>query len=380
VGATQLEEDERQQLRERVAVVDCDVHPYLREGPRDLCDYMSPSWQQRLGFAGRHHGAGIVGTPAFALPRNTLFYSPISRRGDASRDGTEAPGTDPAFVGEHLLDTHGIDRAILLPNQILGIGAMPDPDTAAVLAAAQNDWLVEHWLRVDDRFRGTITVGPRDPAQAAAEIDRMADVPGMVSVLLPVCDIAMGSRHFDPIYETAERHGLPIQVHPAGNEAVFATGAPMAQQPVYKIEWNTMLSQVHQANLISVLCHGVFERFSRLKLVITEGGFSWIPDIIWRLDAHWRALREEVPWVRRLPSEYLADHVRFCTQPFIEAPRDHVRAMFELVDGERVLMFASDYPHWDFDDPRRALSALTEEQRKPVMGENALDLFGDRLL
>ena len=68
----------------------------------------------------------------------------------------------------------------------------------------------------------------------------------------------------------------------------------------------------------------------------------WLPDVIWRLDQRWKALREEVPWVKKRPSEYLVDHVRLSTQPFMESPRKgDVEAMFHLLDGERMLLYAS---------------------------------------
>ena len=50
------------------------------------------------------------------------------------------------------------------------------------------------------------------------------------------------------------------------------------------------------------------------------------------------------------------------------------------VDGERTIMFSSDYPHWDFDDPHRSLPArLPAETRRRILRENARELYATKL-
>jgi predicted TIM-barrel fold metal-dependent hydrolase len=150
--------------------------------------------------------------------------------------------------------------------------------------------------------------------------------------------------------------------------------------PTYYVEWHSGLSQVFQANVISLVCHGVFERFAGLRVIITEGGLAWIPDVMWRLDKNVKGLRDEVPWVKRLPSEYVVDHVRFTTQPMPEPRRrSHLHTLLEIARAERTLMFSSDYPHWDFDDPRHVLTTLPAEIRDRVKALNAIDTYGERL-
>jgi predicted TIM-barrel fold metal-dependent hydrolase len=40
------------------------------------------------------------------------------------------------------------------------------------------------------------------------------------------------------------------------------------------------------------------------------------------------------------------------------------------------LLFSTDYPHWDFDDPRHAFKIrLDDEQRRRVFRDNAVGLY-----
>jgi uncharacterized protein len=105
------------------------------------------------------------------------------------------------------------------------------------------------------------------------------------------------------------------------------------------------------SHLVSLVCHGTFEKFRDLRVVLIEGGVCWLPGLLWRLDANYKALRMEVPWLRRLPSEYVHEHVRLTTQP-LERP-DSTRDLRAVLDtiGPEMLLFATDYPHWDFDNP-----------------------------
>ncbi len=366
----------------RYRLVDCDVHPIMKGGMGDLRPYLSQSAQRRLGLDERRNLTTVGHREAVSVPRNMLYVNQAGvLRDDARAPDGSAPGADPTFTAEQLLDANGIDRAVLIGGEVLGLGAMPDPDAAMMIASAYNDWIADTWLSADDRFRSNLVVGPQDPALAAKEIHRAAADQRFVAVLLPLTNILMGQRHYYPIYEAAAEHGLPITVHPNSGEGIFRTSPPMAGgTPTYYVEWHTGLSQVFQANVISLVCHGVFELFPQLKVVLTEGGLGWIPDVIWRLDKNVKGLRDEVPWVKRLPSEYIADHVRFTTQPLPEPRRrHHLHVLCEIAQAERTLMFSSDYPHWDFDDPKHALTSLPAEIRQRVSSENAVETYGDRL-
>jgi predicted TIM-barrel fold metal-dependent hydrolase len=120
-------------------------------------------------------------------------------------------------------------------------------------------------------------------------------------------------------------------------------------------------------------------------IALIEQAWSWAPPFSWRLDRSWEMLRDEVPDLQRRPSEYLAEHFWFATQP-MEEPEDAAEfeallGMFSDVIGPEHLMFSSDYPHWDSDSPYESVpSYLPEDVRRKILGENASALYGIHLL
>jgi len=360
--------------------IDSDVHPNFADGLRDLHDYMPDAWRKKLGIGGGADWSSRFAAAAYVLPLDYLYINSAGAyRDDAVHEG-RAPATDAAFTAKHLLDGHGIDKAVLIAGHLFGIGAFPDPDVAATVASAYNEWMCERWLQVDPRFRGALVVAPQDPEKAVAEIERIQGRDGIVAVFLPLHDILHGERHYYPIYEAAQRYSLPIVVHPSGTESVFARAPRMAGTPTYYIEWHTALSQIHQSNVLSTVCHGVFERFPELKYLIAEGGFAWAAEIMWKLDRDRKGLGDEVPWLKLAPSEYIRRNIRFTTQPMVEPhKKEHLPVLLDMVCAEETLVFSSDYPHWDFDDPRRALTGLSKELRQKICVDNPRALYGDRL-
>jgi hypothetical protein len=284
------------------------------------------------------------------------------------------PGSDLDFMRRQHLDPMNVEYGVL--NCLSPASNQLNGDYAAALCRATNDWQIAEWLERDPRLRGGIVVPCEEADLAAAEIDRVAGHPGFVQVLL-VCRSAqpLGRRRYWPIYEAAQRHGLPVGIHFGGG----ARGVPISATgwPSYYIEDHTSMAQAFQAHVVSFVLEGVFERLPELKVVLIEGGFAWLPPLLWRLDAHWRRLREEVPRLTRRPSEYARDHFWVTTQPMEEPHRrQDVLKILEHLGGADRVMFSTDYPHWDFDDPDRAFGVrLTPEQRRLVFTENARRLY-----
>lgn len=341
-------------------IIDCDVHPSPRSTD-EIRSYMSQPWKDR------YHGStrGFFGNPVHGA------------RLDATPPGGGPTGSDPDFLREQLIDKYGHAYAILLPRAFCNL--QPDPDFGTAIAAAFNDWLADTWLgkyNHDGVFKGSITVNHQDPLAAAREIERWAGHPHFVQVMTDSGARApFGQRQYYPIYEACERHGLPFAIHP-GTDGMGINIQPSPGYPTHYIEWHTCLSLGFQAHLVSFLTEGVFERFPNFKIVLTEGGVAWLPGLMWRLNAEYKALRYEVPWMKRRPSDYLRDHVRISSQP-LERPDDdrELLQMLDMMDAKHILMFASDYPHWDFDSPTQTFPRLPEEMHRRIFFENARELY-----
>ncbi|MEZ4615642.1 MAG: amidohydrolase family protein [Caldilineaceae bacterium] len=217
------------------------------------------------------------------------------------------------------------------------------------LATAVNQWQVEQWLEQESRLRASIVVPSQNPQRAAAEIERWGDHPGFVQVVLPVrSDAPYGNLRYDPIYAAATKHDLVVGIQYGGAPGHPST--PVGWATTFVEEYAGM-AQVFQSQLMSLIAEGVFDRFPTLRITLIESGFTWLPSLMWRIDKEWKGLRHNTPWVKRLPSAYMHDHVRVTTQP-VDAPPDpkQLRQILAQLDSDEMLLFASDYPHWHAAD------------------------------
>jgi uncharacterized protein len=354
--------------RTKHELIDCDVHQSIKDY-RALHPYLPEAWRKYVTQRG-------FGGPTSGYITSVGLY----RQDVKPPDGGE-PGTDPAWLRKQLMEQYNVKYALLNGGGILGICALPDEDFASVLASAYNEWLIDTWLTQDNpdgRFKGSMMVAPQDPLAAAREIDRVGKHPHVVQVMFGSATTApMGAKQFHPIYEAAERNGLPVAVHP-GVEGRSIAGAPTAAGWVSKyIEWHTCLPQGAMSHAVSLVCQGVFVKYPKLKVVFTECGIGWFPHVMWRLDRNYKSLRQEVPWLTRLPSEYMREHMRLTSQPIEEPPTtEQFLNLLEAMDAKQTLLFSSDYPHWDFDDPVEAFRAVPDDLKRRIFFENAAELYG----
>jgi predicted TIM-barrel fold metal-dependent hydrolase len=341
-------------------LIDCDIHN--APAPGALERYLPKRWLEY------HRRFGRPGYSGAYYPK----ASPSAARSDSWPPTGGPPGSDLAFLRAQLLDAWPIEYGIL--NTLTTIrNQLRDYDAA--LAQAFNEWQIAEWLEPEPRLRAALVVPCDDGELAAAEVRRLGHDRRFVQILLPVrTGEPLGKRRYWPLYEAAASHNLPVGIHFGGGSGYPITGAGW---PSYYLEDHAGMAQSFQAQLISLVCEGVFEQFPTLQVVLIEGGFAWLPALKWRLDRSWRRLRDEVPHLRELPSTAIEQHVWLTTQPVEEPPQvEHFLQLLDELGGAERLLFATDYPHWDFDAPDRALPVrLAPEAQGKIMAANARALY-----
>jgi uncharacterized protein len=335
--------------------IDCDVHPNV-PGMRALVPFLEDFWRDSV------EGRGIDSLESISYPPN----APISARSDFRRAGRRA-ATIIGDLQAHVFDRWGASLAIC--NCLYGVQLVLNEDMARAFTRALNDWIVKEWLDRDPRLRASIVVSLQNVEFAVDEIERCARNPRFVQVLvLAMGEVPLGRRHFWPIYAAAERHRLPIGIH-AGS--AYRHPVTSLGWPTYYVEDYAAQAQGFQSQVTSLICEGVLAKHPGLKVVLIESGVTWVPAFLWRMSKFWRGLRTEIPWIDRSPLEIFRDHFRLTVQPF-DAPDspDVVRRVLDHLGSDELLLFASDYPHWQFDGDNFLPAGIPADLARKIMVEN----------
>jgi uncharacterized protein len=341
--------------------IDCDIHPGV-PGIAPLLPYMDEFW--RDSFVRR----GMDGFDLASYPPG----APLSCRADW-RPPAGKPGTDMALLRSQALDAFGTRLAIC--NPLYGGQVAVSETMGAAICSAINDWIAAEWLAQDPRLRASIVVPAQAPHLAVAEIERLAGDRRFVQILMPAAaELLYGKSYYWPIWEAAERHGLPVGLH-AGS--MFRHAPTSNGWPSHYLQDYVSQSQVFEDQLLSLVSEGVFARHPGLRIVLLESGVSWLPGFLWRSRKTWRGVRSEVPWVKQPPPDIIRHHVRLTMQPF-DAPADDPAVVADIVEqigSEEMLLFATDYPHWQFEGGRAVPPGLPPALLRRIMVDNPLATY-----
>lgn len=348
--------------------VDTDVH--IHEDPKTLGGYCEAPWNRILLTA--------KDTPERYLSVRGL--SPVNLDDTMEPrfpSGTVLRTVNSAAQMRRELDAIDVDAAIVFPDHLLKIALFPDPEQAMALARAYNRWLLDEGLGKERGLVGALCIAPQDPEGSAAEAKKHGRKERVACLYFPTAGLQRlyGDRDYDALYETAEKLDIPIMLHGVSAiSTVFPFNLEQYGTAVVRHALAHPLSMI--ANLMSMISSGVPARFPKLRIGFAEGAISWVPWVMMRLDKEYLERRRELPFLDERPSHYV-QRFYFGTQPIEEPERaaDYVK-LVELIGRVESIMFSSDWPHHDFDHPRKLLSyPLPAEAKRKIMGENAMEFL-----
>ena len=350
----------------QVRVVDSDVHPTPKFG--ELAQFIPEPYRTLIA-----QRSDMAGNPVYYdAPDYNHAYA---MRTDTFPDDGNFAGSDPDLLFRQLVMEAGSDIVMLGP--LNGMGQTEAESHA--MCVATNLWQDACWLDSTNnwhgRYRGSICVAIESPVEGSREIERWAGHPYMSQVLINAEPRpAWGHPMYDPIWEAATRHGIPVACHLGRGQHNELPMSPVGFM-TYNHDLMVSYSMLAANQVMSLVFDGVFDRFPDLQIVFIEHAFNWILPLMWRMDAVYAARGPE-NGLKRKPSEYVKDHLWFTTQP-LDYPEDKLELTnaLEWMEADKLLLFSSDYPHWTFDDPQWVAKHMPHQWREQIMFENAIEVF-----
>jgi predicted TIM-barrel fold metal-dependent hydrolase len=293
-------------------------------------------------------------------------------------------------------ETDGVVGEVVFPNTVppffpsfVLFAAPPAPEDYEHRLAgirAHNRWLVDFVAEFPARRAGVgqIFVNDIDDALDDARWVKehglrggilLPNVPPDVKWVKPLHD-----RYYDPLWELCEDLEIPVQCH-------GGTGNPdYGNTPVSGLLYITETGFYSQRPLVHMLLGGVFERFPKLKVVLTEMGCAWIPGLLAQLDGVINSIRStrSIGELRYTDDQVLnhtaTEYVQRNVWVGASQPRPPDAAAREVL-GEHRFMWGSDYPHDEGTHPftrehlRQVFSDTPPDELQRILAGNAAEVF-----
>jgi len=368
-----------QQARERnyqdYVIVDIDSHHVETASWKEVADFIE---DPVIRSQAQSYHAYRTGSPPYGLNGDLgMRYQDVGGRIPHQMDRRETvEQTDvhrDVVLVRRAMESMGVDYIVVFPTGMLSLGMHPQLHMEVLLGQAYNRWMVETLLKADDAIKSMLYLPFSDPDAALRTVEEFGEEPGVIGFLVTsVRNKPVQDNQYMKVYAALEERGLPIAFHGGyyWQEPVIAQLQRfVGMHSVAFVLWNL----VHLTNWV---LHGIPERFPKLKTIWIESGVSWIPFTMQRLDNEYMLRSSEAPMLKRLPSEYIRE-MFFSSQPLERNDLEALEFNFKKINAETQLLYASDWPHQDFDLPSTIfdLPFLSDRAKRNILGESALKLF-----
>ena len=354
-------------------IVDVDAHVGETSSWPEVCKFIENDQLREAAFSfgdGSAQGAFLNDTPGLQwqgvsgrIPHGAGLKEPIS----------DQSVPRPVALSRKAIEQMGLDYQVFFPNGLLFLGMHPVRELEVELATAYNRWIVEHVLPHEPRMQAMLYLPFNTPSAAEAMVKRFIGAKGVVGFLVTSTRYQpVHANEYMRVYRMLEEAGMPIGFHAHHNWHNEYTKHLNRFISMHALSF-VLNNMVHATNWV---INGLPERFPKLKVIWIESGLAWVPFLMQRLDNEYMMRVSEAPLLKRLPSDYLRE-MFYSMQPLESSNMKLTEGTFEAINADTQLLYASDWPHWDFDVPGRLfeLPFLSDQARRNILGLNAAKLF-----
>ena len=306
-------------------------------------------------------------TKNHSLPARTGAGSENLSATSIGRDLTFLRMTD-AKTRSRDMDRMGIDMQVLSPSLVHQLSYWASPKKGLKIDQLSNQRMAEYVAAHPHRLAGIGSVPLQDGKLAAKELDRLVNKLGLkgVEISTGVGKLELGDKSLWPFWRKAEKLGVPVFIHPAGND----------DRRMHRYGFAFTLAQPWEEAMAmaSLVYDGVIDKFPKLKILIAHGG-GYLPYYSGRLDNGYRQMRArgQATKLKHKFSGYLKkfyyDSVIFDV--------DMLEFLTAKVPASRVLM-GTDYPFGETRPSQfvRKSKKLSRADTDAILGGTAAKLFG----
>ncbi len=320
-----------------------------------------------------------VGAPPYGMYGNLgMRYQDvggrISHHSDRREEVEDKDVHRDVVLTRRAMESFGIDYMVVFPTQMLNLGMHPQSEMECLLARAYNRWMVENILKAEGRIKSMLYLPISEPDEALRMVEEFADEPGVVGFMVTsVRDKPVHHNQYMKLYAALNERRLPLAFHGGyswENPSMAQLRRFIGVHALGFVFWNML-------HLTNWVLNGMPERFPDVKVLWIESGLAWVPFMMQRLDSEYMMRTSEAPELQRRPSDYMRE-MYYSSQPMERTDRRGLETTLAMINAETQLLYASDWPHWDFDLPSTIydLPFLSEQAKRNILGESALKLFG----
>jgi predicted TIM-barrel fold metal-dependent hydrolase len=255
-----------------------------------------------------------------------------------------APGSGNVELRINDLNQEGIWSELVYPSLGLWIANYENPELLREATRAANDWAKETIIDFSPRLLPAAQVSTLDINDGIAELLRCADL-GFKAVFMPVAPNKVQKDYnrdeWEPFWAAAEEARMVLAFHIGTEQVAMGAGAGISYRgPGGAVLNYTETTFGGQRAVMKLVASGALDRHPNLKVLVSEGGATWVPFIADRMEEGYRQHSMVVrPKLKRSPREIIYSQVYASFQHDLSA----VGAMTEM--GFNNVMWGSDYPH-----------------------------------